>query len=68
MRRIAVLIAATSLLGLTACLDNDLECGAAGALAGAAVAGATGGNTTTGAILGGAAGVLANDVDPTVCN
>lgn len=59
IRTIAILAAAT--MSLSACLDNDLERGAAGAAAGAVVADVTGGNVLTGAVVGGAAGVLCDD-------
>ena len=47
---------------LSGCLDNDLERGAAGAAAGAVIADVTDGNVVTGAVIGGAAGVLCDDV------
>jgi hypothetical protein len=61
-------ILGVAVLGLSACLDNDLECGLAGAATGAVIANSTGGNVTTGALIGGTAGVLANDVNPNLCN
>lgn len=48
---------------LSGCLDNDLERGAAGAAAGAVVADVTGGNVLTGALIGGAGGVLCDDIN-----
>ncbi|WP_107497026.1 hypothetical protein [Thalassobius sp. I31.1] len=51
---------------LAGCLDNDLERGVAGAAAGAVISDATGGSATTGAIIGGAAGVFCDDVN--ICN
>ena len=62
------LLAAVSLLGLTACLDTDLERGLAGAAAGAVIADATGGTVVTGAAVGGAAGVLCDDAGVRACN
>jgi len=51
---------------LSGCLDNDLERGVAGAAVGVVVADATGGNVVTGAVIGGAAGVLCDDIN--LCN
>lgn len=50
------------LLTLVACGDTDLERGATGAAAGAVAAEVLGGNVVTGAVLGGAAGVISDDV------
>lgn len=50
------------LLTLVACGDTDLERGATGAAAGAVTAEILGGNVVTGAVLGGAAGVISDDV------
>lgn len=60
------IIGVVAMAGLTACLDTDLERGLAGAAAGAVVADAVGGNAAAGAIIGGAAGVVCDDVN--VCN
>ena len=57
----AITILAVAAMSLSACLDNDLERGAAGAATGAVVADVTGGSVLTGAIVGGAAGVLCDD-------
>lgn len=55
-------IAALAVVGtLAGCLDNDLERGVAGAAAGAVVADATGNDGTTGALIGGVAGVFCDD-------
>ena len=55
-----------ALVSLSACLDSDAERGVAGAAAGALVSDALGGNSTTGALIGGAAGVFCDDAG--VCN
>lgn len=68
MRKMTIVLMLLSATSLSACLDNDLECGLAGAAGGAVIADATGGNAVTGAAIGGAAGVLANDVNPNICN
>lgn len=60
---IKTLLACTALAGLTACGDTDLERGVTGALAGAAVADATGNDVATGAAVGAAAGVVCDDVN-----
>lgn len=62
MLHIRLILAATAIASLSACLDNDLERGLAGAAAGAIVADAVGGNAVTGAIVGGAAGALCDEV------
>jgi hypothetical protein len=51
---------------LTACIDNDLERAAAGAVIGGGAAAATGNDVATGVVIGGAAGVFCDDVG--VCN
>ncbi len=53
---------AALLLTLAACGDTDLERGATGAAAGAVTAELLGGNVVTGAVLGGAAGVISDDI------
>jgi len=64
IRSLVLLTAAA--MALSACLDNDLERGAAGAAAGVIIAETTDGNTVAGAVIDGAAGVLCDDVG--VCN
>ncbi|AKS46764.1 hypothetical protein SAMN05444287_1887 [Octadecabacter temperatus] len=62
MLKFRLILAATAIASLSACLDNDLERGLAGAAAGAVIADATGGDAVTGAIVGGAAGALCDEV------
>lgn len=62
MQKLRLSFAAAAILSLAACLDNDLERGLAGAAVGAVVADATGGDAVTGAIVGGAAGALCDEV------
>lgn len=62
MLHIRLILAAAAIASLSACLDNDLERGLAGAAAGAVVADATGINPVTGALVGGAAGALCDNV------
>ncbi|WP_044043279.1 hypothetical protein [Octadecabacter antarcticus] len=57
-----LILAAAAIASLSACLDSDLERGLAGAAAGAVIADALGGNPVTGAIAGGAAGALCDEV------
>ncbi len=61
-----VIMLTIAAVSLSACLDNDLERGAAGAAAGAVVADVTGGSVLTGAVVGGAAGVFCDDAG--ICN
>ena len=61
------LIAVIATLGLAACGDSDLERGVSGAAIGAVGAELTGGNVLVGASVGGAAGVLCDDLTPEVC-
>ncbi|WP_377512409.1 hypothetical protein [Octadecabacter sp. R77987] len=61
MLKLRLFLAATAVVSLSACLDNDVERGLAGAAAGAVIADATGGNTTTGALIGAGAGVFCDD-------
>ncbi|WP_368187262.1 hypothetical protein [Aestuariibius sp. HNIBRBA575] len=68
MFHLRLVLAAAATLSLSACLDNDLERGLAGAAAGALVADATGADPTTGAIIGGAGGVLCDDLGLAACN
>ncbi|MCO4842864.1 MAG: glycine zipper 2TM domain-containing protein [Yoonia sp.] len=63
MLKTSYILAATALLGLTACLDNDAERALVGAGVGC-VAGETIGNNNCveGALAGGLIGALANDL------
>ncbi|QHQ33999.1 hypothetical protein [Algicella marina] len=62
MSCVKLLAGSALLLTLAACGDTDLERGATGAAAGAVTAEVFGGNVVTGAVLGGAAGVISDDV------
>ena len=66
MQSFRLLMAVGAIASLSACLDNDLERGLAGAAGGAIVADALGADPITGAIAGGAAGALCDEVT-TVC-
>lgn len=65
---ILLLVVVTSLSG---CLANNAQRGAAGAASGAAsgavISGVTGGSPVTGAVIGGAAGYLCNDLNMPGC-
>ncbi|GAA4224459.1 hypothetical protein J4E08_00790 [Sagittula sp. NFXS13] len=67
MRILALTLVAASTLGLAACEGTDLERGVIGAGVGAAAASATGGNVAGAAAVGGAAGVICDDVTPQLC-
>ena len=67
MRKSTIMAAIAATLGLAACGDNDLERGVSGAAIGAVGAELTGGNAVTGAAVGGAAGVLCDDLTPELC-
>ncbi|MBU2993911.1 hypothetical protein Q4555_11240 [Octadecabacter sp. 1_MG-2023] len=62
MQHIRLILAVGAIASLSACLDNDLERGLAGAAAGAVLADATGVDPVTGALVGGAAGALCDEV------
>lgn len=62
MQHFRLLFAVTAVFTLSACLSNDLERGLAGAAVGAVAADALGGDAVTGAIVGGAAGALCDEV------
>ncbi|HCP80053.1 MAG TPA: hypothetical protein DIT67_00090 [Octadecabacter sp.] len=62
MLKFRLILAATAIASLSACLDSDLERGLAGAAVGAVAADALGGDAVTGAIAGGAAGALCDEV------
>ena len=63
MFRTVTVLAFAAILGLAACGDTDLERGVTGAAAGGLAAEALGGNFATGAVIGGAAGVVCDDVN-----
>ena len=67
MRIFTIVIALASTLGLAACEGTDLERGVIGAGIGAAAASATNRNVAAGAAIGGAAGVVCDDVTPDLC-
>lgn len=62
MHHFRLILAATAIVSLSACLNSDLERGLVGAAGGAVVAGATGVDPVTGALIGGAAGALCDNV------
>ena len=62
MRKQTLIIMALCATTLSACLDNDLERGGVGALGGAVVADALGGNVVTGALIGAGAGLVCDDL------
>lgn len=68
MRIFTLMLATASALSLAACSGSDLERGAMGAGIGAATAAATGRNVAAGAAIGGAAGIVCDDVTPQLCN
>jgi hypothetical protein len=67
MHKKTIVLAFAATLGLAACGDTDLERGVSGAAIGAVGAELTGGNALTGAAVGGAAGVLCDDLTPELC-
>ena len=67
MQKFRLLLVAAAVVSLSACLDSDLERGVAGAAAGAVVAEVVGVDPITGALVGGAAGALCDEV-VSVCN
>ncbi|BBU55563.1 MULTISPECIES: hypothetical protein [Mameliella] len=67
MRILTISAALVATLGLAACEGTDIERGVIGAGIGAAGAAATGRNVAAGAAIGGAAGVVCDDVTPEVC-
>lgn len=62
MRKQTLLIMALCATTLSACLENDLQRGGVGALGGAVVADAFGGNVVTGALIGAGAGLVCDDL------
>jgi len=67
MQIIKWVMAAALLSSLAGCLQNNAQRGIAGAATGALIADATGGNAVTGALIGGAAGVLCQDLNVPGC-
>lgn len=59
--RVMALLLAVA-LGVSACGDSDLERGASGAAIGGVASVAVDGDVLTGALIGGAAGVLCDDL------
>ncbi|MEL6645961.1 MAG: hypothetical protein AAFQ79_18665 [Pseudomonadota bacterium] len=62
MQKCAAIIGVSAMLALAGCGDTDLERGLTGAAAGAGASYLVDGDLFTGAILGGAAGVLCDDL------
>lgn len=62
MRKQTLIIMALCATTLSACLENDLQRGGVGALGGAVVADALGGNVVTGALIGAGAGLVCDDL------
>ncbi|MBI1416348.1 MAG: hypothetical protein GC146_03920 [Limimaricola sp.] len=56
MAKHAWILAAVAVLGLSGCLENDMQRGLVGAAGGAVAANAVGVNPVTGAVVGGAIG------------
>ena len=67
MQKTISLAAVAAIFALAACGDSDLERGVSGAAIGAVGAELVGGNVVTGAAVGGAAGVLCDDLAPELC-
>jgi osmotically inducible lipoprotein OsmB len=62
MQKQTLIIMALCATTLAGCLENDIERGAAGALGGAVISEVTGGSALTGAVIGGAGGLLCDDL------
>jgi hypothetical protein len=62
MRKISMVTGLVALTALAACFDSDTERGLVGAASGAVIASTTGGNALAGALIGGAAGVVCDDL------
>ena len=62
MRKQTLLIMALCATTLSACLENDLERGGAGALGGAVLGKALGVDPLTGAVIGGVGGLVCDDL------
>ena len=67
MQIIKWVMAAALLSSLAGCLQNDAQRGVAGAVGGAVIADAVGGDAVTGALIGGAAGVFCRDLNVPGC-
>ncbi|SDY45366.1 hypothetical protein [Citreimonas salinaria] len=67
MRIVTLSLALASCVGLAACEGSDLERGVLGAGIGAAGAAATNNDVAAGAAIGGAAGVVCDDISPRLC-
>ena len=67
MQKKLTFAAIAAMLTLAACGDTDLERGVSGAAIGAVTADLLGGSVVTGAAVGGAAGVLCDDLTPEAC-
>lgn len=67
MARTLLIAAFGAIALLAACGDSDLERGLSGAAIGGVGAEITGGSAFTGALIGGAAGVLCDDLTPEFC-
>ncbi len=68
MQKPLILALSLATFGLAACGDTDLERGASGAAIGAVGTAVVGGDPIVGAAVGGAAGVLCDDLTPELCN
>ncbi len=62
MRKQTLIIMALCATTLSACLDNDIERGGAGALGGAVIGKALGVDPLTGAVIGGVGGLVCDDL------
>jgi osmotically inducible lipoprotein OsmB len=62
MQKSIIAVALLSVMALAGCMQDPLSRGAAGAVAGAAVADITDSNIATGAVIGGLAGVASCSV------
>ena len=62
MSKTLAVLAVAAVMGLAGCGDSDLERGLTGAAIGGVAANALGGDAVTGAVVGGAAGALCDDV------
>lgn len=67
MRLLKATAALALVFALAGCLENDTQRGVAGAVAGGAIAGATGNDVATGALIGGAAGVFCRNANVAGC-
>ena len=67
MQKLFTIGSLTGVLALAACGQTDLERGLSGAAIGVLGAELVGGSPVSGAVLGGAAGVLCDDLSPEIC-